>query len=113
MARANRAPSGQSGPNVANVQAAQRRNLKQAYRLLARRGLILEESLPAMSRLRDPLVDELIAFVRSSTRGFCRPRRSTSWPRTGTASARVDREGVQEEHDPRLLVSAVLGRDDA
>jgi UDP-N-acetylglucosamine acyltransferase len=87
------------GLRRANVQAAQRRNLKQAYRLLARRGLILEESLEAMSRLRDPLVDELIAFVRSSTRGFCRPRRCTSWPMTGTASARADQEGVQEEHD--------------
>jgi UDP-N-acetylglucosamine acyltransferase len=65
------------GLRRANVQPAQIRNLKHAYRLLAARGRILAESLDALSRLRDPLVDELIAFVRSSRRGFCRSRRAT------------------------------------
>jgi UDP-N-acetylglucosamine acyltransferase len=87
------------GLRRANVQPAQRRNLKQAYRFLAARGLILDESLEAMARLRDPLVDELIAFVRTSTRGFCRARRVTSGRMTGTDSARGDREGVEEGHD--------------
>ena len=66
------------GLRKANVTGRPVRNLKHAYRLLAARGVALEESLRAMSRLGDPLVDELIAFVRSSTRGFCRPRRAAS-----------------------------------
>jgi UDP-N-acetylglucosamine acyltransferase len=63
------------GLRRAGVQPAQIRNLKRAYRLLAARGPDVEVSLEQLSRLRDPLVDELIAFVRSSTRGFCRGRR--------------------------------------
>jgi UDP-N-acetylglucosamine acyltransferase len=82
-----------------NVQAAQIRNLKRAYRLLGTRGLVLEESLDAMARLRDPLVDELIAFVRGSTRTFCRPRRATRGRGTGIGGARADRQGVQERDD--------------
>jgi UDP-N-acetylglucosamine acyltransferase len=83
----------------AKVPAAQIRNLTHAYRLLAARGLVLEESLEAMSRLGDPLVDELVAFVRSSTRGFCRPRRASSRRMTGTGGAGGDPEGVRDGHD--------------
>jgi UDP-N-acetylglucosamine acyltransferase len=66
------------GLRRASVTADQSRGLKQACRLLGARGVILEESLESLARLRDPLVDEVIAFVRSSSRGFCRFRRAPS-----------------------------------
>jgi UDP-N-acetylglucosamine acyltransferase len=49
-----------------------RRALKSAYRILLRTPLALEEALSRMAALSDPLVDELVAFVRGSSRGFCR-----------------------------------------
>lgn len=63
------------GLRSAGIESAQISHLKAAYRLLSARGPILDESLEKLSCLHDPLVDELIAFVRSSTRGFCRARR--------------------------------------
>ena len=58
------------GLRRAGVTAPQMRALKESYRLLLRSGLHLEAALAAMSALRDPLVDEMIAFVRTSKRGF-------------------------------------------
>jgi UDP-N-acetylglucosamine acyltransferase len=86
------APAGLVGLNLrglrrARIQASQIRNLKLAYRLLSARGPALEESLEAVARLRDPLVDELIVFVRSSTRGFCRARRPRARPMRGADDA--------------------------
>jgi UDP-N-acetylglucosamine acyltransferase len=46
--------------------------LKQAYRLLLRSGLPLEVALGRLAQLGHPLVDELIAFIRASRRGFHR-----------------------------------------
>lgn len=46
-------------------------NLKVAYRLLLRSGLSLEDALRRLEGLGDPLVGQLIDFVRSSSRGFC------------------------------------------
>ena len=46
-------------------------NLKQAYRLLLRSGLKLEDALSRLSDINDPAVDHLINFVRASRRGFC------------------------------------------
>jgi UDP-N-acetylglucosamine acyltransferase len=46
-------------------------NLRQAYRLLLRSGLRLEEAIAGLENLVDPLVQDLIAFVRDSSRGFC------------------------------------------
>jgi UDP-N-acetylglucosamine acyltransferase len=46
--------------------------LKEGYRLLLRSGSGLEDALSRMSELNDPFVDQLIAFVRGSARGFCR-----------------------------------------
>jgi Udp N-acetylglucosamine O-acyltransferase len=43
---------------------------KEAYRLLLRRGLLLEDALAKMAALQDPLVDEMVAFVHESKRGF-------------------------------------------
>jgi UDP-N-acetylglucosamine acyltransferase len=47
------------------------RSLKEAYRILLRSGLSLESALTRLAGLEDPLVRELIDFVRASTRGFC------------------------------------------
>ncbi len=58
------------GLRRAGVPAEQRLALKEAYRLLLRSGLPREEALARMSALADPLVDEMVAFVRASKRGF-------------------------------------------
>jgi UDP-N-acetylglucosamine acyltransferase len=46
------------------------RALKEAYRLLFRATLRLETALERMAAIQDPLVDELAAFTRGSSRGF-------------------------------------------
>lgn len=46
--------------------------LKEAYRILLRSGLALEQALSRMSDLGDPLVDHIVEFARNSKRGFCR-----------------------------------------
>jgi UDP-N-acetylglucosamine acyltransferase len=58
------------GLRRAGVTLPQVRALKEAYRLLVRSGLRLETALGRMAALQDPLVDEMIAFVRGSKRGF-------------------------------------------
>jgi UDP-N-acetylglucosamine acyltransferase len=58
------------GLRRAGVTASQMRALKEAYRLLLRSGLHKEPALERMAALQDPLVDEMIAFVRGSKRGF-------------------------------------------
>jgi UDP-N-acetylglucosamine acyltransferase len=57
------------------VAAPQLRVLEDAYRLLLRSGLALEEALAGMAALGDPLVDEWTAFVRGSKRGFAHAHR--------------------------------------
>jgi UDP-N-acetylglucosamine acyltransferase len=47
------------------------RKLKAAYRVLLRSGLDLETALNRLSEIGSPLVDDLILFIRASTRGFC------------------------------------------
>jgi UDP-N-acetylglucosamine acyltransferase len=59
--------SGMTAPSV--------RALKQAYRLLLRSSLPLETALTRMAEIGDPFVDEMIAFVRASRRGFHRADR--------------------------------------
>jgi len=66
------------GLRRAGVSASQLRLLKEAYRFLLRSGLHLEPALQAMAALGDPLVDEMIAFVRGSQRGFAHAHRSGS-----------------------------------
>jgi acyl-[acyl carrier protein]--UDP-N-acetylglucosamine O-acyltransferase len=46
------------------------RALKEGYRLLLRAALRLPDALERMAAVQDPLVDEVIAFVRTSKRGF-------------------------------------------
>ena len=58
------------GLRRAGVAPEQMRTLKEAYRLLLRSGLPLEPALEALSALQDSLVDEMVAFVRTSKRGF-------------------------------------------
>ena len=47
------------------------RVLKQAYRILLRSNLTLENAIDKMNQLDDPAVNELVEFVKASTRGFC------------------------------------------
>jgi len=58
------------GLRRAGIAAAQVRALKEAYRLLLRSSLPREDALQRMAALEDPLVTEMIAFVRSSRRGI-------------------------------------------
>ncbi len=48
------------------------RTLREAFRLLLRSGLALQEALERLTALQDPNVDELVAFARGSKRGFAR-----------------------------------------
>lgn len=52
-----------------------RRALRQAYRLLFRASLPLEDALRQMAQLNDEHVEHLINFIRASKRGFSRARR--------------------------------------
>ena len=66
------------GLRRAGLEAAALRSLKEAYRLLLRAGLPLETALEHMASLADPLVDEMIVFVRGSKRGFAHAARGGS-----------------------------------
>ena len=74
-------PARARGLNVVGLRRAGRdrrrscATLEEAYRLLLRSGLRLEPALEKMAALRDPLVDEMIAFVRGSKRGFAHAHR--------------------------------------
>jgi UDP-N-acetylglucosamine acyltransferase len=58
------------GLRRAGIGPAQVRALKEAYRLLLRSSLPREAALERMAALEEPLVEEMIAFVRSSRRGI-------------------------------------------
>ena len=58
------------GLRRAGLDAAQIRGLKEGFRRLLRASLPLEEALRHLSALEEPLVDELVAFVKTSRRGF-------------------------------------------
>lgn len=60
------------GLRRAGFKSSEIQKLKEAYRILLRSGLGLEIALSRMADLGDPLVNELIDFVRGSARGFCR-----------------------------------------
>jgi UDP-N-acetylglucosamine acyltransferase len=65
------------GLRRAGFKASEIQKLKEAYRLLLRSALSLEDALGRLADLDDPLVDHLISFVRASTRGFCHDKQST------------------------------------
>lgn len=58
------------GLRRAGVGAPQIRALKEAFRMLLRSSLSLEAALGRLAGQADPLVGELVAFVRASKRGF-------------------------------------------
>jgi UDP-N-acetylglucosamine acyltransferase len=66
------------GLRRAGVPADQLRTLREAYRLLVRSGLQLEVALGKMASLQDPLVEEMIAFVRGSKRSFAHAHRAAA-----------------------------------
>jgi len=59
------------GLRRAGFTASELRALKEAYRLLLRAGLSLDEALRQLAELNDANVNEMIEFVRGSNRGFC------------------------------------------
>jgi UDP-N-acetylglucosamine acyltransferase len=59
------------GLRRAGFKASEVQALKEAYRLLQRSGLPLDEALVQMAALNDVNVNELIEFARNSKRGFC------------------------------------------
>lgn len=70
------APGRARGLNIVGLRRAGYKScdiqkLKEGYRLLLRSRLPLEDALQRLSALGDPLVNHLINFVRTSTRGFC------------------------------------------
>ena len=72
-------PARARGLNVVGLRRAgitpqQLRTLHEGYRLLLRSSLHLEPALERLAALADPLVDEWVAFVRSSKRGFAHGR---------------------------------------
>ena len=58
------------GLRRAGIKSSELKSLKEAYRLLLRSGLSLEDALGRLAGIGSSLVDHLIVFVRSSTRGF-------------------------------------------
>lgn len=60
------------GLRRAGFKSSEIQKLKEGYRILLRSGLGLEVALSRMAELGDPLVNELMDFVRGSARGFCR-----------------------------------------
>lgn len=60
------------GLRRAGFKSSEIQKLKEAYRILLRSGFALEAALSRMRESDDPLVNELIGFVQSAARGFCR-----------------------------------------
>ena len=71
------------GINAVGLRRAQfskeeRSALKQAYSILFRSSLSLQDALIELSRLNDANVDYLVKFIRGSERGFTRTQRGNS-----------------------------------
>jgi len=74
------APARARGLNVVGLRragfgASQLRVLREAYRLLLRSGLPLAVALERLTALQDPNLDEWVAFIRASRRGFAHAHR--------------------------------------
>ncbi|HWX40795.1 MAG TPA: acyl-ACP--UDP-N-acetylglucosamine O-acyltransferase [Blastocatellia bacterium] len=63
------------GLRRAGLSSHQVRPLKQAYSILMRSGLGLDQALEQLGKTGDPLVDCLVEFIRKSERGLCREDR--------------------------------------
>jgi UDP-N-acetylglucosamine acyltransferase len=59
------------GLRRAGFKADEIKKLKEAYRVLLRSGLRLEDALSELSAMNSAAVDYLISFIRASKRGFC------------------------------------------
>jgi UDP-N-acetylglucosamine acyltransferase len=59
------------GLRRAGFRSADIQSLKQAYRVLLRSGLTLDQAIDELGQLGGPAVDHLISFVKKSKRGFC------------------------------------------
>ena len=59
----------------AGIAPANRRSIKQAYRLLYRSGLRLSEAIEAIEQEVEscPEVEHMLQFLRNADRGICRP----------------------------------------
>jgi UDP-N-acetylglucosamine acyltransferase len=66
------------GLRRAGLTASDLRPLKQAYRLLFHAALPLEAACQAMGELGDSYVNEMVAFIRASKRGFAHERVSAT-----------------------------------
>ncbi len=64
------------GLRRAGFSTDERRSLKEAYQLLFRSGLALEDAINEMAALDDKNVQHLLSFISGSRRGFTRARRS-------------------------------------
>jgi UDP-N-acetylglucosamine acyltransferase len=60
------------GLRRAGVTSEERRALQHAFHTLYREGLATKQALAVLDKEQSPLVRELVAFVRSSTRGICK-----------------------------------------
>jgi UDP-N-acetylglucosamine acyltransferase len=60
------------GLKRAGYKSSDVQRLKEAYRILLRSGLALEQALSRMGDLGDALVDQVVEFARASKRGFSR-----------------------------------------
>lgn len=77
------APARARGLNVVGLRRAgwtpaQIRTLREAYRLLLRSNLALDEAVARIAQLADPQADELATFARSAKRGFHHDRRAAA-----------------------------------
>lgn len=59
------------GLRRAGFKSSEIKSLKEAYRLLLRSGISLDDALGRLAHFDDPLVAHLVNFVKASTRGFC------------------------------------------
>jgi UDP-N-acetylglucosamine acyltransferase len=78
------------GLRRAGFDAMSRRALKNAYQILFRRGLGLEDALSEMAQLDDENVTHLVNFIRASARGFTRERRKKNKSGSETAEEALD-----------------------
>ncbi|HVG20169.1 MAG TPA: acyl-ACP--UDP-N-acetylglucosamine O-acyltransferase [Blastocatellia bacterium] len=60
------------GLRRAGFKSSEVQKLKEAYRILLRSGLALEQALSRLKDMGDPLVDYVVEFAGNAGRGFCR-----------------------------------------
>jgi UDP-N-acetylglucosamine acyltransferase len=65
------------GISRAGIKIESRRNLKQAYKILYRSGLRMQQAIAVIEQEVDSCeeVDHLLRFLRNAERGICRERR--------------------------------------